>query len=51
VTELVPYQKFWSAEDYHQNYYEKNPDKSYCRLVITPKIQKFRKIFAPQLEK
>jgi peptide-methionine (S)-S-oxide reductase len=51
VTEIVPSQKFWPAEDYHQNYYERNPDKSYCRLVITPKIQKFREIFAPELQK
>ena len=50
VTEIVPFEKFWPAEDYHQSYYEKNPDQMYCRIVITPKIQKFRKIFASDLK-
>jgi len=45
VTEIVPYTKFWPAAGYHQNYYENNPSKSYCRVVITPKIEKFKKIF------
>jgi peptide-methionine (S)-S-oxide reductase len=51
VTEIVPFGKFWPAEDYHQNYYEKNPDKSYCRVVIMPKIEKFRQVFADRLKK
>jgi len=45
VTEIVPLIKFWPAEAYHQNYYENNRSKSYCALVITPKIEKFKKIF------
>jgi peptide-methionine (S)-S-oxide reductase len=50
VTEIVPYKKFWSAEDYHQNYYENNPSKGYCTLVITPKIEKFKAIFKDKLK-
>lgn len=50
VTEIVPYTKFWPAEDYHQNYYEKHPTQGYCSLVITPKIDKFRKIFKDRLK-
>jgi peptide-methionine (S)-S-oxide reductase len=50
VTEIVPFTKFWPAEDYHQNYYNNNPSKGYCTLVITPKIDKFRKIFKDRLK-
>jgi peptide-methionine (S)-S-oxide reductase len=50
VTEIVPFTKFWPAEAYHQNYYEKNPTQGYCTLVITPKIEKFRKIFKDRLK-
>jgi peptide-methionine (S)-S-oxide reductase len=51
VTEIVPFTKFWPAEDYHQNYYNNNTSKGYCSLVITPKIEKFRKIFRDRLKK
>ena len=50
VTEIVPFSKFWPAEDYHRNYYENNPSKGYCSLVITPKIEKFKKIFKERLK-
>jgi len=50
VTEIVPFRRFWPAEEYHQNYYDKNPSKGYCSLVITPKIEKFRKIFKDKLK-
>lgn len=43
VTEIVPLTKFWPAEDYHQEYYELNPNAGYCRAVIRPKIEKFEK--------
>ena len=43
VTEVVPYHIFYLAEDYHQGYYRKNPNQGYCQMVITPKINKFRK--------
>jgi peptide-methionine (S)-S-oxide reductase len=50
VTEIVPYVRFWPAEDYHQSYYRDNPGKEYCALVITPKIEKFRKAFKDRLK-
>lgn len=43
VTEIVPLQKFYKAENYHQNYYNNNPDAGYCRVVIRPKVEKFEK--------
>lgn len=45
VTEIVPFEKFYPAEDYHQNYYRNNPNQGYCRLVIAPKLDKFAKVF------
>jgi len=50
VTEFTKLIKFYPAEDYHQDYYEINPDQGYCRIVITPKIEKFKKIFAGKLK-
>jgi len=50
VTEIVPYTNFYTAEDYHQNYYDKNPHQGYCTFVITPKLEKFRKIFKDKLK-
>jgi len=50
VTEIEPFSKFWPAEDYHRNYYSNNPSKGYCALVITPKIEKFKKIFRERLK-
>lgn len=45
VTEIVPFQKFFKAEDYHQNYFRNNPNQGYCQLVIAPKLNKFEKNF------
>ena len=45
VTEIVPFENFYKAEDYHQNYYRSNPGERYCRLVIAPKVGKFEKVF------
>jgi peptide-methionine (S)-S-oxide reductase len=45
VTEIVPFENFYKAEDYHQNYYRSNPGERYCRLVIAPKLGKFEKVF------
>ena len=42
VTTLEPLTKFYPAEDYHKNYYERNKDKPYCQIVISPKLDKFR---------
>jgi peptide-methionine (S)-S-oxide reductase len=49
VTEISPYTQFFKAEDYHQNYYQDNPNQPYCMVVISPKMQKFRKEFAGKL--
>jgi methionine-S-sulfoxide reductase len=43
VTEVQPFTAFFKADDYHQNYYAKNPDAGYCQVVIEPKLRKFRK--------
>lgn len=45
VTEIVPFKKFYPAEDYHQDYYKKNSYASYCQYVIDPKITKLYKEF------
>ena len=49
VTEIVPFEKFYPAEDYHQNYFRNNPNQSYCRVVIAPKLDKFEKVFKLKL--
>lgn len=51
VTQIVPLTKFYRAEDYHQNYYEKNPYQGYCSFVIAPKVEKFEKVFKDMLKK
>lgn len=43
VTEIVPFVKFYKAEDYHMNFFENNKNKPYCQLVIRPKLEKFLK--------
>ena len=50
VTQVVPFERFWPAEDYHQQYYELNGEEPYCSLVIAPKIAKFRKRYAALLK-
>lgn len=51
VTEVSPLTKFFIAEKYHQDYYENNPYQGYCAYVITPKIEKFEKVFKDKLKK
>lgn len=51
VTEVTPFEKFYPAESYHQEYFKRNPDQAYCRLVIAPKVAKFRKRFVDKLRK
>lgn len=46
VTQVVAAEKFYRAEDYHQNYYRDNPRQPYCQAVVAPKVAKFRKTFA-----
>lgn len=50
VTEVSPYKNFFVAEDYHQEYFENNPDQPYCRAVIQPKVEKFQKVFKDRLK-
>ena len=51
VTEVVPFEKFWPAEDYHQEYFLNNPNQPYCQAVVAPKVAKFRKKFIDKLKK
>jgi peptide-methionine (S)-S-oxide reductase len=51
VTEISPFTKFYPAEDYHQEYYENNPNQGYCAFVIAPKVEKFEKVFKDKLKK
>jgi peptide-methionine (S)-S-oxide reductase len=51
VTTLEPFTDFYSAEQYHQEYFENNPNQGYCRLVIQPKVEKFEKLFKELLKK
>jgi len=46
VTEVQPLANYWPAEDYHQDFFEKNPTQGYCLAVAAPKVAKFRKTFA-----
>ena len=49
VTEVTKFKKFYPAENYHQNYYKLNPNQGYCRMLIKPKLSKFRKVFGDDL--
>jgi peptide-methionine (S)-S-oxide reductase len=46
VTELLALADYWPAEDYHQDFFERNPNQGYCMAVAAPKVAKFRKTFA-----
>jgi len=50
VTQVEPFEKFYTAEGYHQEYYENNPNQGYCRVVIQPKVEKFEKVFKDKLK-
>jgi peptide-methionine (S)-S-oxide reductase len=50
VTQVVPLEAFYSAEEYHQDYYNQNQQQPYCQLIISPKIQKFEKKFSKLLK-
>ena len=50
VTEVSKFEKFYPAEDYHQEYYANNPRQGYCQMVVRPKIVKFRKAFKEKLK-
>ncbi|MBS3794891.1 MAG: peptide-methionine (S)-S-oxide reductase MsrA [Candidatus Thorarchaeota archaeon] len=49
VTEITDFEEFYPAEGYHQDYYEKNPSRGYCRVVIKPKLEKMEKSFSLRL--
>jgi peptide-methionine (S)-S-oxide reductase len=50
VTEVAPLDVFYAAEDYHQNYFANNPNQGYCRVIVAPKVAKFRKQYLEQLK-
>lgn len=50
VTEISAFNKFYKAEDYHQDYYNLNGSASYCQIVIAPKVEKFKKVFEGKLK-
>lgn len=51
VTELAPFEKFYLAEDYHQEYFRLNGAQPYCRMVVAPKVAKFREHYREQLKR
>ncbi len=51
VTQIVPLDKFYAAEDYHQEYFSRNPEQAYCQMVISPKVNKFRQQWTKRLKK
>lgn len=50
VTEVTAFSAFYEAEDYHKDYYEKNPEQGYCQAVVRPKLEKFQKVFQEKLK-
>lgn len=50
VTEITPASTFYKAEDYHQNYYNENPNQPFCRLVVRPKVEKVKEVFMDKLK-
>ena len=51
VTQVRPASTFYKAEEYHQEYFKKNPGQGYCSFVVAPKVKKFREKFAEKLRK
>jgi len=50
VTQVVPLERFYIAEDYHQEYFAKHPNEGYCSFVVAPKVAKFQKNFAGKMK-
>jgi peptide-methionine (S)-S-oxide reductase len=50
-TQLKPAATFWPAEDYHHDFFARNPGQGYCQFVVAPKVQKFRAKFADRLKR
>ena len=51
VTQIVPFTEFYPAEEYHQDYFRRNPGQPYCRVVVAPKVAKFRQKYFEQLKR
>ena len=51
VTEVVPLERFYPGEEYHQDYFERNPRQRYCQIIIAPKVAKFRKEHLARLKR
>lgn len=51
VTEIIPFENFYKAEEYHQNFYANNPEYGYCRVVIDPKIKKLLRQYKNEVKK
>ncbi len=51
VTQIEPLKNFYPAEEYHQNYYAKNPSHGYCTFVVAPKVEKVKEKFKPKIKK
>lgn len=50
VTEIKPLDIFWPAENFHQDYFNKNPEQGYCQIIINPKLAKFKEKFTSLLK-
>ncbi|WP_447979388.1 peptide-methionine (S)-S-oxide reductase MsrA [Candidatus Nitrospira bockiana] len=50
VTQVVPASRFYKAEDYHQEYFARNPSQPYCQYVVAPKVAKFRSVFREKVK-
>ncbi len=50
VTQILPFDTFYKAEDYHQDYFENNPGQGYCQMIIAPKVRKFREHYREKLK-
>jgi len=50
VTEIVPFEKLYPAEDYHDNYFNRNAGQPYCAFVVAPKVEKFKEVFSGQVK-
>jgi peptide-methionine (S)-S-oxide reductase len=51
VTEVTPLTVFYPAEEYHRDYFARNPDRAYCQIVVNPKVEKVQAKFAELLKK
>jgi peptide-methionine (S)-S-oxide reductase len=50
VTQVMPFKSFHEAEKYHKEYFKQNPEKPYCRFIISPKIRKIRKHYSDKIK-